>query len=69
MAVESRGPRTNFPREDKVEVLETLVRRPLAPSMKVERTNFRSPPIELLESLVHSTDGRSVKCPLLTHQL
>jgi hypothetical protein len=31
--------------------------------VKAERTNFRSPPIKLLESLVRSTDGRSVKCP------
>jgi hypothetical protein len=32
-------------------------------SVKAEWTNFCSTPIKLLESLIHSTDGRSVKCP------
>jgi hypothetical protein len=31
--------------------------------MKAEWTKFCSPPMKLLESLVRSTDGCSVKCP------
>jgi hypothetical protein len=46
-----------------VDVLEALVRWLLAYSVKAERTNFRFLPIKLLESLVRSIDGRSVKCP------
>jgi hypothetical protein len=34
---------------------------PLASSVKAEQIDFGSPPIKLLESLVHSTDDRSVK--------
>jgi hypothetical protein len=47
-----------------VDILEALVCWPLDSSVKAERTNFGSPPIKLLESLVCSTDGCSVKCPL-----
>jgi hypothetical protein len=39
----------------------------LPSSVKAERTNFCSPPIKLLEFL-HSTDSRSVKCPLPLHK-
>ena len=43
-----------------VDVLGALVRWPLTSIVKVEEINFRSPPIKLLESLVHLTDGHSV---------
>jgi hypothetical protein len=47
----------------RVNVLEALVRWPLVFNVKAKWTNFGSPPIKLLELLVRSTDGRSVKCP------
>jgi hypothetical protein len=49
-------------------VLEALVHWLLAFSVKAEQTNFDSPPIKLLESLVRLTNGHSVKCPSLSSQ-
>jgi hypothetical protein len=44
--------------------LESIIRWPLAHSVRAQRTNFCSPPIKLQESFVLSTNGCSVKRPL-----
>jgi hypothetical protein len=41
--------------------------RPLAYNVKFQWTNFCSPPIKLLESFVFSTEGNSVKHPLVDY--